>query len=203
MSKQPWLAHYPSSVPKTIDPDKYKNIPELLADSTAKYPNNPSYENMGKVISYQELHQLSDQLAAYFQNVLKLKKGDKIAIQMPNVLQNPITIHAALKAGLVVVNTNPLYTPSEMKHQFTDSGVKAIVILSNFAYNLEKIISETSIEHVIVTDVGDLIGGLKGAIVNFVVRYIKRMVPSYSLHGAIRFNDALASGAQLSFVRPK
>ncbi len=203
MSKQPWLEHYPSMVPKTIDPDKYQNIPELLAESTKKYSEKPAFENMGKSISYQELHEISDQLAAFFQNELKLKKGDKIAIQLPNVLQNPITIHAALKAGLVVVNTNPLYTPSEMKHQFTDSGAKAIVILSNFAFNLEKILKDTSIEHVIVTDLGDMLGGLKGSLVSFVVKYIKKMVPAYHLPTAIKFKDALQKGSKSKFEKPE
>jgi long-chain acyl-CoA synthetase len=158
---------------------------------------------MGKQITFEELGVLSDQFASYLQNVLKLQPGDKIAIQLPNVLQNPIAMYGALKAGLTVVNTNPLYTASEMKHQFVDSGAKAIVILANFAYNLEAILKDTQIEHVIVTQLGDLLGGLKGALINFVVKRIKKMVPAYQLPTAVTFNEALKQGSAHSFVAPK
>lgn len=203
MTPQPWLKHYPKGVPETIDADKYQNIPALLAESADKYANKPSYENMGKVISYSELDQLSTNFATYLQQVLKLKKGDKIAIQLPNILQNPIAIHGALKAGLVVVNTNPLYTPSEMQHQFVDSGAKAIVILANFAQKLEVILGETAIEHVIITELGDLLGGLKGTIVNFVVKRVKRLVPKYHLKETISFKSTLTLGSKYQFVTPE
>ncbi|MFY0601430.1 MAG: AMP-binding protein [Cyclobacteriaceae bacterium] len=203
MSKYPWLDNYPTEVPHTIDADKYDNIPDLLREAASKYSENPAYENMGKVLSFSELDQHSTNFASFLNNELKLKKGDKIAIQMPNILQNPIAIHGALKAGLVVVNANPLYTPAEMKHQFVDSGAKAIVILANFACNLETIIKETSIEHVVTTEIGDLVGGVKGALVNFVVKRVKKMVPKYSLPKAISFKKALALGAQSSFTQPE
>lgn len=194
MNNQPWLDNYPAGVPKSIDADRYKNLPELFSEAREKYADKEAYENMGKIITFKELDELSTAFGAYLQNDLGLKKGDKIAIQCPNILQSPIAIHGALKAGLVVVNTNPLYTSSEMKHQFNDSGAKAIVILKNFACNLEPILADTSIEHVIVTELGDLIGGIKGALVNFVVKYVKKMVPAYSIKGTIDFKDAIAKG---------
>ncbi|RED96994.1 AMP-binding protein [Marinoscillum furvescens] len=203
MTEQPWLKSYPANVPQHVDADKYQSIPDLFAESRAKYGDRPAYENMGKMITFEELGKLSDDFASYLQHDLKLKKGDKIAIQLPNVLQNPIAMYGALKAGLTVVNTNPLYTPAEMKHQFVDSEAKAIVILSNFAHNLEEIIEETAIEHVIITQLGDLIGGVKGGLVNFVVKYVKKMVPAFSLPQAVSFKDALNLGSQHTLVPPK
>ncbi|MFK7951862.1 MAG: AMP-binding protein [Ekhidna sp.] len=203
MNKQPWLDNYPAGVPKSIDADKYKNLPDLFSEARKKYADKEAYENMGKVISFKELDELSTAFGAYLQNDLGLKKGDKIAIQCPNILQSPIAIHGALKAGLVVVNTNPLYTSSEMKHQFNDSGAKAVVILKNFACNLESILAETSVEHVIVTELGDLIGGIKGSLINFVVKYVKKMVPSYSIEGTINYKDALAKGKNSSLKTPE
>lgn len=203
MNKQPWLEHYPKKVPQTIDPDIYENIPQLLAESAIDFADKPAYENMGKVITYFELDQYSTQFASYLQNDLKLNKGDKVAIQLPNILQNPIAIHGALKAGMVVVNTNPLYTESEMKHQFCDSGAKAIVILSNFASKLETILAETQIEHIITTEIGDLVGGIKGALVNFVVKRVKKMIPSFSLPAAVSFKNALVLGSKHSLITPE
>jgi long-chain acyl-CoA synthetase len=202
MNKQPWLDNYPAGVPKSIDADKYKNLPELFEEAREKFANHEAYENMGKIITFKELDELSTAFGAYLQNVLGMKPGEKIAIQCPNILQSPIAMHGALKAGLVVVNTNPLYTSSEMKHQFTDSGAKAIVILKNFACNLEPILAETAIEHVIVTELGDLLGGIKGSLVNFVVKYVKKMVPSYSIEGTINFKDALAIGKTKTLAKP-
>ncbi|MEQ9404200.1 MAG: AMP-binding protein [Cyclobacteriaceae bacterium] len=203
MNKQPWLENYPKGVPHSIDADKYQNLPELFEEARDRFSERPAYENMGKVITFAELDSASDAFAAFLQKGLGLKPGDKIAIQMPNVLQSPIAIHGALKAGLTVVNTNPLYTSSEMKHQFTDSEAKAIVILANFACNLEEIIAETQIEHVIISQLGDLLGGLKGKLVNFVVKNIKKMVPSYSIDGAISYKDALSKGRTLTLDKPK
>lgn len=202
-SNKPWLDHYPAGVPKFIDADKYQNLPELFQEAVSKYRDLPAYENMGKVLSFHQMDVLSNQFAAYLQQVLNLHPDDRIAIQMPNVLQNPIAMQGALKAGLTVVNTNPLYTPSEMKHQFIDSGAKAIVILANFAHNLELIIKDTAIEHVIITEIGDLLGGFKGAMVNFVVKRVKKMVPSYSLKGTISFKHALEEGKQHKLSRPE
>lgn len=195
MSKHPWLDHYPSGVSRSIDLERYKNLPDLFREATEKYHDLVAYENMAKTITYGQLNELSNQFAAYLQQ-LGLKKGDKVAIQLPNVLQNPIAMQGILKAGMVVVNANPLYTPSEMKYQFKDSGAKAIVILANFGNNLEQIIEETDIEHVILTEVGDMLGGLKGTIVNFVVKYIKKMVPTFTLEGAVPFKKALEKGSQ-------
>lgn len=202
MKNQPWLENYPKGVPHSVDADKYQNLPELFAEATTRFHDRPSYENMGKAITFKELDDLSNAFAAFLQKNLGLGKGDKIAIQMPNVMQTPIAMHGALKAGMTVVNTNPLYTSSEMKHQFADSGAKAIVILANFACNLEEIIKDTSIEHVIVTQLGDMLGGLKGSLVNFVVKNVKKMVPSYSLPGAIPFKEVLAKGSAQAWDKP-
>src|SRR5690606_1066815 len=157
--------------------------------------------NMGVRLTYEQLDTLSRNFAAYLQKDLGLKKGDRIAIQMPNLLQFPIAFFGALRAGLVVVNTNPLYTPREMEHQFVDSGATAIVIVANFASNLEKIIAKTQIKHVIITGLGDMLGGVKGAIVNFVVKNVKKMVPPYNLPGALSFKSVLAKGKSLSFEK--
>lgn len=202
MSDKPWLASYPAGVPHTIDADKYSSLAELFVESRSKFGHLPAYENMGKVLTFDELGALSDHFASYLQNELKLMPGDKIALQMPNVLQYPIAMYGALKAGLTVVNTNPLYTSSEMKHQFVDSGAKAIVILANFAFNLQAILAQTQIEHVIVTQLGDQLGGLKGKLINFVVKRIKKMVPHYHIPDAVSFNKALEIGGQYKFKAP-
>ncbi|KAB7732257.1 AMP-binding protein [Rudanella paleaurantiibacter] len=193
---RPWLAHYPPGVPHDINPDSYTSIAALIEEGVKKFSSAPAYACMGKQITFSELDTLSQQFASFLQNDLKLQKGDRIAIQMPNLLQYPIAMFGALRAGLTVVNTNPLYTPREMQHQFNDSGAKAIVILANFATNLEKILSQTAIEHVIVTQIGDLLGFPKKLIVNAVVKYVKKMVPAYNLPGAISFGDALSRGSR-------
>jgi long-chain acyl-CoA synthetase len=199
MSERPWLAHYPAGMPKEINPDRYSSIEEVFQEALSAFSQKPAFENMGKVLTYRELDILSKNFAAYIQHFTDLKPGDRIAIQMPNCLQYPIAFIGALRAGLIVVSTNPLYTPREMEHQFTDSGAKAIVIITNFAHNLEKIISQTSIKTVIITELGDLLGGIKKHVVNFVVRRIKKLVPPYSLPQAIRFQDVLAKGKTVSF----
>ncbi|MEO9869671.1 AMP-binding protein [Ekhidna sp.] len=196
MDKQPWHDSYPEGVRTEINPDSYQSIPEMVNEKISEYQDLVAFENMGKEITFSELGQSIDQFASYLQNHTNLKQGDRIAIQMPNLLQYPVALYGALKAGMVVVNTNPLYTPSEMLHQFNDSGVKAIVIVENFACNLEEIIKETQIETVILTKIGDMIGGLKGSIVNFVVKNIKKMVPPFSLPAAISFKDVLKAGAE-------
>ncbi len=202
MSNAPWIANYPEQVPKTIDPDKYPSLAALLEDSFDRFTDLDAYESMGKSLSYGKMELFSRKFASYFQNNLGLVPGDKIAIQMPNILQYPIVLWGALRAGLVVVNTNPLYTPAEMKHQFTDAEVKAIIVLANFAGNLEKIISETSIQHVIVTEIGDMLGGLKGRIVNFVVKSVKKMVPAYHLPQAVPFKKVLTMNDPDRYSRP-
>lgn len=201
MAANTWFQHYPKGVPQTINPEQYSSLADLFEIGFKKYANQPAMENMGKCLTYQEFEIQVNRFAGYLQTHTKLEKGDRIAIQMPNLLQYPIAMFAALRCGFVVVNTNPLYTSDEMKHQFNDSGAKAIVILENFACNLESILSETAIETVITTEIGDLLGGIKGAITNFVVKRIKKMVPPFSLPKAISFNQALKLGSQSTFKK--
>lgn len=200
MKPYPWFEHYPKAIPHEIELYEYPSVVHLFEDCCKKYSQRVAFENMGVRLTYAALDKRSRDFAAYLQHDLGLKKGERIAIQMPNLLQFPIAFFGALRAGLIVVNTNPLYTPREMEHQFKDSGAVAIVIVANFASNLEKIISKTQIKHVIVTGLGDMLGGLKGAIVNFVVRNVKKMVPAYNLPGAIAFKEALSKGAGRSLA---
>ncbi|MFA0964609.1 AMP-binding protein [Roseivirga sp. BDSF3-8] len=200
MEDFPWFKNYPSNVRPTVDVTQFSNVNALLEDGFSRYGGQVAYENMNKTLTYREVDELSRHFAAFFQSK-GLKPGDRIAIQMPNLLQYPVVMFGAIRAGLVVVNTNPLYTAREMAHQFKDSGVKAIVILANFAFNLEKILTETDIETVVVTEIGDLLGGLKGGIVNFVVKHIKKMVPSYNLPEAISFKSALKQGSRAKFTK--
>ncbi|RYF51359.1 MAG: long-chain-fatty-acid--CoA ligase, partial [Cytophagaceae bacterium] len=195
----PWRRFYPKGVPDEINPDAYTSLAALLEEGCRRFTDRPAYSCMGKQITFGELDQLSAQFASFLQNDLKLHKGDRIAIQMPNTLQYPIAMFGALRAGLAVVNTNPLYTPREMQHQFKDSGTKAIVILSNFASNLEKILDRTEIQHIVITQLGDLLGFPKKQIVNAVVKYVKKLVPAYNLPDAISFNDALGRGSSQPF----
>ncbi len=199
INSYPWRRFYPKGVPDEINPDAYTSLAALLEEGCRRFTDRPAYACMGKQITFGELNKLSEQFASFLQNELKLQKGDRIAIQMPNTLQYPVAMFGALRAGLAVVNTNPLYTPREMQHQFKDSGAKAIVILSNFASNLEKILDRTDIQHVIVTQLGDLLGFPKKQIVNAVVKYVKKLVPAYTLPDAISFNDALSRGSSQPF----
>lgn len=198
LETRPWLKFYPAGMPYEIDPDSYPSLLELMQEGFTNYANKPAYANMGKQLTYAEIDRLSKDFAAYLQSI-GLQKDDRIAIQMPNLLQYPVAMFGALRAGLAVVNTNPLYTPREMEHQFKDSGAKAIVIVANFASNLEKVIANTGIKHIIVTQVGDLLGFPKKQIVNFVAGTIKKMVPAYHLPTAVSFSSALSKGASLSF----
>ena len=199
----PWFAHYPEGVAKTIDPELFTSIPDLLSQSVVKFSDHVAFENMGKTLTYQQVDHYSTHFAAYLQEIAGLEKGDRIVIQMPNLLQYPIVLFGALKAGLVVVNTNPLYTPREMQHQFSDSGATAIVIVANFAHNLEEIIANTPIKTVIVTELGDMLGGFKKWLVNFVVKRIKKMVPAYQLPQAISLVDAINEGEKADFSQPE
>jgi long-chain acyl-CoA synthetase len=196
-----WFKFYPSSVPQEVDCTAYSSVTELFEESVKKFGSAVAYECMGKTMTFQELDRLSAQFANYLIYDLKLSKGSRVAIQMPNVLQYPVAMFGALRAGMVVVNTNPLYTPSEMKHQFNDSGADVVVIVANFASNLEKIRSDIQAKHVILTELGDLLGGLKGSIVNLVVKHVKKMVPAYHLPGAVSFKKALSLGANHSFKK--
>ena len=190
MSDFPWLKSYPKFVSPTTEIN-YQNIVDIYDQSIKNFGNKVAYKNMDVELTFNEINEYVDSLVWYFQNKTNLKKGDKVALQMPNLLQYPIAIFACLKAGFVIVNTNPLYTADEMLHQYKDSGAKAVIILENFAYNLDKILSKTDIETVITTTIGDLLGGLKGAIVNFVIRKVKKMVPVYSLPGNIPLKNIL------------
>ncbi|GAB2520628.1 AMP-binding protein [Spirosoma aerophilum] len=199
LNPYPWRRFYPRGVPDEINPDAYPSLVALLEEGCQRFTDRPAYACMGKQITFGELNKLSEQFASFLQNELKLQKGDRIAIQMPNCLQYPVAMFGALRAGLAVVNTNPLYTPREMQHQFKDSGAKAVVILSNFASNLEKILDRTDIQHVITTQLGDLLGFPKKQIVNAVVKYVKKLVPDYKLPDAISFSDALSRGSSQPF----
>lgn len=195
MGSRIWLKSYPPGVPEEINVDEYSSILDILEKSCRRFMGRPAYTNMGATITFGELDRMSRNFAAYLTEVAGLKKGDRIALQMPNVLQYPVAIFGALRAGLIIVNTNPLYTPREMEHQFNDSGATAIVILSNFAKNLQEVLPRTKIKTVIVSDLGDLLHFPKSQIVNFVVKRIKKMVPPFSIEGAIPFREALRLGA--------
>ena len=197
-SERPWLANYPKGIPAEIDLEKYPSIVSVLNEACRDYRANPAFANFGKVITYAEVDRLSTQFANYLLHELKLKKGDRVALMMPNILQYPIAIFGVLRAGLTVVNTNPMYTPRELKHQLVDSGASAIVVLENFAHVVADVIAETQVKQVLVTGVGDMLGFPKGALVNFVLRHVKKQVPEYDLPGAIRFGDAVAMGAKHS-----
>lgn len=199
MNARPWLQHYPAYMTPEIPEPSFNSLAELCEDACSRFASLPALENMDKQITFGELNELSTRFASFLVNDCGLKPGDRIAIQMPNILQFPVAMLGALKAGLILVNTNPLYTAREMQHQFKDSGAIAIVILANFAHNLEKVIGETSIKTVIVTEVGDLMGGFKKLLVNFVIKKVKKMVPAYNLPNAISFSDALARGGKKPF----
>ncbi|MEQ9304846.1 MAG: AMP-binding protein, partial [Marinoscillum sp.] len=180
MNTFPWIAHYPKGVPQEIDPDKYINLLEFLEDCVAKFGDKPAFENMGVELSFSEIDDYSTSFANYLAQKTSLKKGDRVALQMPNVLQYPIALFAVLKAGMVVVNTNPQYKPSEMEHQFNDAGAKGIILLNTFAYKLEEVLNHTNVETVIIAEVGDMLGTFKGAIVDFMIKRVKKMVPDYN-----------------------
>ncbi|MGA9423290.1 MAG: AMP-binding protein [Rhodanobacteraceae bacterium] len=195
-SDRPWLASYPKGVPAEIDPDRYRSVAALIEESCDKFRHCPAFSNMGKRLTYDELDLLSRRFASYLRNHLQLANGDRVAIMLPNVLQYPVALLGVLRAGLVVVNVNPLYTARELKHQLEDSQASAIVVLDNFAHTVAEVVASTQCRHVICTAIGDLLGLAKSLLVNFVVRYIRKMVPPYSLPGAARFNDVLRIGAR-------
>ena len=189
-TKKPWLKHYPEGTPHLLEFDPRGTLVKLLDESEKKYPDHLAFANFGASIDYMKISQDSRSFAAYLQNVLGLKKGDRIAMMMPNLLQYPVAIFGALRAGLIVVNVNPLYTPRELKHQLQDSGAKTIIIFENSAHVLSAINDDLEIEHVIITKIGDYLG-VKGRLMNFVIKYVKRMVPSYKLKNTIPFKTAL------------
>ncbi|ULR29262.1 long-chain-fatty-acid--CoA ligase FadD [Dickeya fangzhongdai] len=198
-----WLARYPADVPAEIDPDRYASLIELFEHAVARYADQPAFINMGEVMTFRRLEERSRAFAAYLQHQLKLKKGDRVALMMPNLLQYPIALFGVLRAGLVVVNVNPLYTPRELEHQLKDCGASAIVIVSNFAHTLEKVVYNTPVKHVILTRMGDQLAPAKGTLVNFVVKYIKRLVPKYHLPDAISFRQVLQQGKRMPYVKPE
>lgn len=195
---RPWLAHYPPGVPAEIHTSQYASIVAIFEEACSRYPQRPAYSSFGKTLTYAELDQASAQFAAFLANEWKLCKGNRLAIMLPNTLQYPIALFGALRAGLTVVNVNPLYTARELEHQLADSGAKTILVLENFASTLEKAIGQTSVEHVIVTSMGDQLGFPKGPLISFAVKHIKKMVPPWSLPRHLRFNDVLAKGAGMS-----
>ena len=195
-----WLQSYEAGVPAEIDISRYESIISVFEESVQKYGAQTAFENMGKGLSYAELAQQAQQFASFLQNTLKLPRGERVAVMLPNVLQYPIAIFGILQAGLVVVNTNPLYTPRELEHQLNDSGATTIIVLENFANPLELVLPKTQIKNVIVATIGDMFGALKGALMNFVIRKIKKMVPDYRIAGAIPFKQAMAQGAAQAFV---
>jgi long-chain acyl-CoA synthetase len=197
-----WLKSYPEGIPAEIASDPYSSLVGLLEDSFAKYADRCAYSFMGKDISFAQTNEESLAMAAYLQS-LGLVQGDRVAIMMPNVPQYPVAVAAILRAGFVVVNVNPLYTARELEHQLKDSGAKAIVIIENFAATLEKCVAQTPVQHVVVAAMGDRLGVLKGSLVNYVVRNVKKMVPVFHLPQAVRFNDALSKGRQLAFRKPE
>ncbi|KGA24250.1 MULTISPECIES: long-chain-fatty-acid--CoA ligase FadD [Pectobacterium] len=197
-----WLSRYPADVPAEIDPDRYSSLIEMFESSVKRYADRPAFVNMGEVMTFRKLEERSRAFAAYLQNQLKLQKGDRVALMMPNLLQYPVALFGVLRAGLVVVNVNPLYTPRELEHQLKDSGASTIVIVSNFAHTLEKVVHNTAVRHVILTRMGDQLSTAKGTLVNFVVKYIKRLVPKYHLPDAISFRRVLQEGRRQQYIRP-
>lgn len=201
MTDRLWLKSYPPGVPAEIDPSQYRSLVALMEESFRNFASRTAYSFMGKDVSYAQVDSLSQALAAYFQS-LGLVKGDRVAIMMPNVPQYPVAVAAILRAGLIVVNVNPLYTPRELEHQLKDSGAKAIVIIENFAHTLEQCIGHTEVRHVVLCAFGDMLGLLKGAVVNYVIRNKRKMVPPFNLPQAVRFNEAIARGTRAPFKAP-
>jgi long-chain acyl-CoA synthetase len=196
-----WLKSYPPGVPADIDPSIYPSVVALLEESFAKYRDRKAYVCMDKAITFGDIDRLSQALAAWLQG-RGLKRGARVAIMMPNVLQYPVAVAAVLRAGFIAVNVNPLYTARELEHQLKDSGTEAVIVLENFAATLQHAIGGSAVKHVVVASMGDLLGFPKGLIVNFVVRSLRKMVPPYSLHGHVTFNDAIAAGRSMAFARP-
>lgn len=201
MTDRPWLESYPEGVPEDIDAGQYSSLAALMDEAFTRYAKRTAYSFMGRDITYSEVDSLSQAFATYLQG-LGLQKGDRVAVMMPNVPQYPIAVAAILRAGLVVVNVNPLYTPRELEHQLKDSGAQAIVLVENFASTLEKCLDATPVRHIVLCAMGDQLGLLKGSLVNFVVRHRKNMVPAFDLPNAVRFNMAVAKGTRAAFKKP-
>ncbi|OFN31996.1 long-chain fatty acid--CoA ligase [Neisseria sp. HMSC077D05] len=194
-----WLNSYEQGVNAEIDITQYSSISDVFRQSVEKFAHQPAFQNMGKTLTYAEVGKLAENFASYLQNVLKLPRGERVAIMLPNLLQYPIALFGILQAGLVAVNTNPLYTPRELEHQLKDSGATTIIVLENFANTLELVLPRTQIKHVIVASVGEMFGFFKGTLMNFVLRKIKKMVPEYRISSAIPFQTTLKEGAAHTF----
>ncbi|WP_373766463.1 long-chain-fatty-acid--CoA ligase FadD [Glaesserella sp.] len=197
-----WFENYPNDAQRILNVERYESLVDMFEQSVNQHPDMPAYINMGQILTYRKLEERSRAFAAYLQNELRLEKGNRIALMMPNLLQYPIALFGALRAGLVVVNVNPLYTPRELEHQLNDSGAKAIVVVSNFAATLEKVVFNTEVKHVILTRMGDQLSFGKRTLVNFVVKYVKKLVPKYKLPNAVSFREALSIGKQRQYVKP-
>ena len=200
--EKPWLKNYPSDVPEFIDLAQYDSVLDIVEQSCEKHADSIAFLNMGATLTFRQLEQQSRAFAAYLQHDLKMQPGDRCAIMMPNLLQYPIALFGILRAGLIAVNVNPLYTQRELQHQLTDSGAKMIVAISNFGANLEKVLPQTSIEHVIMTHIGDLLPQPKRTLVNFTIKYVKKMIPAFHIENAISIRQVLAAGRKLSYHRP-
>jgi long-chain acyl-CoA synthetase len=192
-----WLKQYPPGVPADIDPDSYASLRDIFEKACAAYGHSPAFTNMGATLTYAQLDELSRAFAAWLQKKSGLAPGDRIALMMPNILQYPIALFGALRAGMVVVNTNPLYTARELEHQLKDSGAKVIVIVENFALVLQQVLPRTELKKVLVTRIGDLLGLPRGAIVNFVLKYVRKQIPQWKIPGASTFKSALGAGLGL------
>lgn len=195
----PWLAHYQDAVPHEININEYKNLVDIMEQAFEKYKSRPSFTCMGKSFTYGELDSLSQKFASYLQNNLGLKKGDRVALMMPNILQYPIALFGALRAGMVVANVNPLYTDRELEHQLNDTGAETIVIFENSAHILSKIVKKTKVKNIITTQIGDLLPFPKSLLVNFVIKKVKKMVPDFNFKKSVKFNDVLAHGVESKF----
>lgn len=201
--EKPWFCNYPEGVPQQLDTSQYDSMLDMLDKAVREHPDRPAYINMGQVLTFRKLEERSRAFAAYLQNEFKLQRGDRVALMMPNLLQYPIALFGILRAGLIAVNVNPLYTPRELEHQLQDSGAVAIVVVSNFASTLEKIVFNTNVKHVVLTRMGDQLSFGKRTLVNFVVKYVKKLVPKYKLPNAVTFREVLAIGKNRQYVRPQ
>jgi len=190
-----WLKSYPPGIPEEVDLDAYASVTDVFEQAIARFGPSPCFSNLGTILTYDEMDRYTDQLASYLQSLPGMSPGDRVAVMMPNVLQNPIAIFAILRAGFTVVNTNPLYTPRELSHQLNDSGTRVIIVMENFCHTLEKVIADSPIEHVITTQLGDMLHFPKSLIVNLVVKYIKKMVPAFTLPQRVTFKQALRLGS--------
>ena len=201
--EKPWLKNYPEGSEHELNTSEYDSILDMFDKAVREHPDRAAYINIGKVLTFRKLEERSRAFAAYLQNELKLERGERVALMMPNLLQYPIALFGILRAGLVVVNVNPLYTPRELEHQLQDSGAKAIVVVSNFASTLEKVVFNTDVKHVILTRMGDQLSFGKRTLVNFVVKYVKKLVPKYKLPNAVTFREVLSVGKYRQYVRPQ